>query len=781
MNEEPNFFSKMAQKRWGNKSEQEEKDSQVMNIAREQNYLNSIKEKNEIINNLQKKIKECDFLIQNIDNVKSKFPFIYHIFNLACDKVHRKGKLLNGTRYSVFLIPYILILSLFGKKLSLFLHIILGFPVWKTIVRWRQKYIENYKICLDGSIQSIENMIVTNMSDVDDKRVVLAIDAASVTARVSVSKNGEVKGLLTTKWTAESDKILSSPQEFAAFVNQHEHEIIRYFFVVYVCPLCPTAKSFPLLLIPKCSGNANREIVENFFEIIEIVKKMLTVVGIAFDGDSGWLHLAKDAASKTKDLITKTILESQQLFSLDKYIVILDDHPLLIFEDLLHLVKCFRYRLCSGCSICPSLYSDENNFINRENFESVGIPKWILDDAKYLKMDDGLPLKLFTIENVEKCVMSGRIDLAYALIPCTLLITAVMNEEIDRFMRIEMLSIGYAIVFLYLSELEQYSKHKKERLQKTSKNGGKNVHLTLMDKKFCSKYLSLCSSLVYVLSETDAVHLGSLGTHWLEHFFGQVRQVSRGNDTYERFEHCVYNAVLANMLEQEIGIQLISTKRSSSSGAVVEKTENLADYNLSFAFYFAAKLHRTLSFGVYCEDLFNKIEQFNKSGEMCDPIEYLVILLNFEHPIPKERTTLSERLTVSVCKSQKKNLSISSQLEKISQENEDFHPETNEQKLPTKSKRSRSRPNIKEIRKDLDESNEPDDSILIGATLVPSSQTVKPKFTKEKIDPISFDQVIQTTIPVEIAHDNKIEIPDCEECIEPKEQVLLPEYSATNG
>ncbi len=101
--------------------------------------------------------------------------------------------------------------------------------------------------------------------------------------------------------------------------------------------------------------------------------------------------------------------------------------------------------------------------------------------------------------------------------------------------------------------------------------------------------------------------------------------------------------------------------------------------------------------------------------------------------------------------------------------------------MPTKSKRSRSRPNIQEIRKDLDESNEPDDSILIGATLVPSSQTVKPKFTKEKIDPISFDQVIQTTIPVEIAHDNKIEIPDCEECIEPKEQVLLPEYSATNG
>lgn len=50
MNLEPNFFSKMAQERWGNKMEQNEKDSKAMNIAREQKYLNSIKEKNDIIN-----------------------------------------------------------------------------------------------------------------------------------------------------------------------------------------------------------------------------------------------------------------------------------------------------------------------------------------------------------------------------------------------------------------------------------------------------------------------------------------------------------------------------------------------------------------------------------------------------------------------------------------------------------------------------------------------------------------------------------------------------------
>lgn len=82
-------------------------------------------------------------------------------------------------------------------------------------------------------------------------------------------------------------------------------------------------------------------------------------------------------------------------------------------------------------------------------------------------MDDSLPFRLFTFENVEKCMLNDRIDLAYSLILCTLLVTVILNEKIDCSSLIEMLSIGYSIVFLYLSELEQYSKQKKRY---TSKN-----------------------------------------------------------------------------------------------------------------------------------------------------------------------------------------------------------------------------------------------------------------------------------------------------------------------
>lgn len=64
------------------------------------------------------------------------FPFLYYMLLIGSEKVNRKGNLIYGLRYPLYIIPYVLLLSLFGKKLDFFLHIILAFPVWKTIVDW---------------------------------------------------------------------------------------------------------------------------------------------------------------------------------------------------------------------------------------------------------------------------------------------------------------------------------------------------------------------------------------------------------------------------------------------------------------------------------------------------------------------------------------------------------------------------------------------------------------------------------------------------------------------
>ena len=160
---------------------------------------------------------------------------------------------------------------------------------------------------------------------------------------------------------------------------------------------------------------------------------------------------------------------------------------------------------------------------------------------------------------------------------------------------------------------------KKDRKQKTSKNGGKSMYLTLMDKKWCAKYLSLCTSLVYALNDCHGIDLGSLGSHKLEHFFGKVRQFARGNDNYDHFEYCVYSAILAHSLEQEIGIQMISPKRTNLSGSIIQEVTEIIAGDLFFPLQLAAMMHLKFSQDVYCKELFNKIIEISKNVEISNP------------------------------------------------------------------------------------------------------------------------------------------------------------------
>lgn len=79
--------------------------------------------------------------------------------------------------------------------------------------------------------------------------------------------------------------------------------------------------------------------------------------------------------------------------------------------------------------------------------KKIWISPWLLDNEKNL-----FGYSLF----------NKWIDLAYALIPWTLLVTAIMDEKIDRSSGIEMLWLDYFIAILYLGEREQYSCSKKD-------------------------------------------------------------------------------------------------------------------------------------------------------------------------------------------------------------------------------------------------------------------------------------------------------------------------------
>lgn len=151
----------------------------------------------------------------------------------------------------------------------------------------------------------------------------------------------------------------------------NREEITKYYFVAFFCPLSPMLKPFPILLHKATSGAANESRVQTFENLISNLNSasLLYIIGISFDGDTGWLKYVIEMVNRlpkfrenTSCTLKRTyerhdepdsnqqnqpvyITESNQLdLPLHKLV---DYAGILPFEDVLHLMKCARYTIIS--------------------------------------------------------------------------------------------------------------------------------------------------------------------------------------------------------------------------------------------------------------------------------------------------------------------------------------------------------------------------------------------------------------------------------------------------
>lgn len=141
-----------------------------------------------------------------------------------------------------------------------------------------------------------------------------------------------------------------------------------------------------------------------------------------------------------------------------------------------------------------------------EDFKSIGIKDYLLDNSKAKKMDDALPILFFSKENIELALNAHRYDILLAMLPSFLLIDSLFSNKITRSQRIEQLTFGCSLVVTYYIEYTKYDFD--YGLQRRNKDKGKNMHMTLHDPISAKKYISLTISLVKVLSDQRSVHLG---------------------------------------------------------------------------------------------------------------------------------------------------------------------------------------------------------------------------------------------------------------------------------
>lgn len=197
-------------------------------------------------------------------------------------------------------------------------------------------------------------------------------------------KNGRIEGLMN-ELTIEKDLvelITKDPDEFHKFYDEHREEIVKYYFVFYACSLDENAKSFPLALKRKTNGSADTNITADLEELVFRCEDLgLEVMGISFDGDKSYLKYINEMCEEIEDLETLNLKEP--LLSLfKKYSGILG------YEDLLHFVKCNRYRLVCRSKICSSMSNDDETF-DPDDLLDIGIKEHLLDSSKQKKKKNG--------------------------------------------------------------------------------------------------------------------------------------------------------------------------------------------------------------------------------------------------------------------------------------------------------------------------------------------------------------------------------------------------------
>lgn len=197
---------------------------------------------------------------------------------------------------------------------------------------------------------------------------------------------------------------------------------------------------------------------------------------------------------------------------------------------------------------------------------AIGISKYVLDNELSRKMEDSLPMKMFSMEIIKNIVKSNDIQLIISMLPSALLLHSIHTKELARAARIEELLFGASIVLLYQIYENDYLQRKDYLAKSERKTYKLSMPFTL---DWCAEYISLTISIVYLLLEEDEVNLGACGTHYIEHLFGNIRRTSQGDDTLDRFVSSMEGVVTESALSAMCDIELPKVSSRHDSGALV--------------------------------------------------------------------------------------------------------------------------------------------------------------------------------------------------------------------
>ena len=456
-----------------------------------------VNEKSELIARLNE--EKCTRKTQREDAIKNFLNF--QMLVIRCNEYFPK----NEWRYPDEMKPYYVLLSFAGEFWYNILQRILILPTYRTVQKYRKEMLDHYQLTeenLNGSKESI-SILRSKLwnTDFGDDRCVLAIDAASIKPQISIDLTGKVSGMINdfpNNLTPEDALLLRTDHSaYKNFVLDNLDFICKYEFVVLLCPLDQRQLSIPIAYVETNSGTATAEMRSLLDQLKSNASECgFEVIGYAFDGCRQYLCYCNEFLEG----IDETVWVNGGLYKpLSEQWS--DEGFFYFFYDMLHLVKCDRYRkaknketciwpTCTEATIDKSSFAEFNEMIKDEyeDDESLRkhiIPEWLLSDAKEMKMHDDIPLRLFTPQHCNDLFEQERFDLLLSILHSTYLIEAVMNENISREQRIKYLTIGFCIMVLF------YCSARDNLNDCQRSNSTEGCALTLFNEDFVKKYIVL--------------------------------------------------------------------------------------------------------------------------------------------------------------------------------------------------------------------------------------------------------------------------------------------------
>ena len=418
-----------------------------------------LEEKNRILlinlNDLEIKIEKLKSENKDLITLKSTFnKFFDTIYKNSIQNTERKKNYYPPEIKDIFII-----ISFVGKSWYLVLQQIFNLPCYRTVQRYRIKYIKKFGLSIelfDGQIENLKKLkeIFTKNQDM---RYVISIDAISLKSYVSITKDGIVKGLKFIKEIPKdfAIKCLENENQFNSFLVATKHQIENYIFVIYLCALNPNMKSFPVVLISDVKGNCT----DNILNIYKQTKQNLLalnfdIIGNSFDGDLKYFEFLNE---KYNQIINIQCYDLNLPFDAN----IFYEKNNLMFSDPLHLLKCARYRYVNNTpKFC--FFADLKPSIDAKSFLEIGVPHYLLDPSQSKKMEDNLPKELFCFKYLYYSRSNNRMDLYFALFPFVMLQEAIFNENLTNDNRYECLEKGLCFVIIYSICLEHYFEQKEK-------------------------------------------------------------------------------------------------------------------------------------------------------------------------------------------------------------------------------------------------------------------------------------------------------------------------------